>query len=838
MVWSNWQGAIWRGAMLVLLFWSGLAWTQTPAPIPFTDPAERIMVVHESGKSTRCRVMEAWQLPDGRVAHLLQAIETAEMITIVDEPGHHPGPIKNSQAMPKRIFTWGMGRRTPPEGSPIPPHLRFDSGIVIKNETPAPIDAVPTQDPVVVNRLVDEQVLGGSSLIREEGPITIVEKSSPAKTRLTWLNRFPKRQVVPARPADPEIVVYGNTTLVGQRAAPMIMNEAPTPPVVNPPAALADGGQGSFKADVMPPPHPSERIVPDIRLTTTGPPIVNPNMGPTLSPSNEIVPTPTGLSKNVIPNKQEFCQPAEPVAKKRWYPGANLQAWLQSRSIPSMPKTEIAKTEAPKTDAKADEAKKLQKAQDFLAQQNKVADKQLTEKVEKMYGAPFSTARMPAPNAPQPEMKKPDSSPLAIANTTLKDDKPPIPAPKDATVKPTDLPSLEKRDMWGNGPLAPVLPPGKSLLDQAVEPPNARPNDPLLAPEKLVPNNNRLKPKVALPVPMAPNPTETTMEHTPSDVTSNSYPARPVHWPLGTQSVQAANSGLVGNPMYVPVPTVTVPQPHNPPVPPAPKLPEAPNLNAYVNAFTPPPPPKAAPQQQQPMQGLMPPQPFAPYGNPMMTQQQMMMQQQILAQQEMMRVYGYRPNPAMMYPYMPQQSTVAQGMASQGPMANMSRQYVGPQAPNPFAANPSVQTGYAPAPYPPMAPMHAMMPQQPTMQPVAHQQQPVPMQHQAIMQQVEQLIKVMRESPYPAQREWAAQSLTSFEWRAHPQIVPALIQSASQDPAASVRAGCVYCLGRMQAAVEPVFGTLHAMRNDTDLRVRAEVEQALGRLGKPPMTPN
>jgi len=124
------------------------------------------------------------------------------------------------------------------------------------------------------------------------------------------------------------------------------------------------------------------------------------------------------------------------------------------------------------------------------------------------------------------------------------------------------------------------------------------------------------------------------------------------------------------------------------------------------------------------------------------------------------------------------------------------------------------------------------------MQPVAHQQQSVPTQHQAIMQQIEQLIKVMRESPYPAQREWAAQSLTSFEWRDHPQIVLALIQSASQDPAASVRAGCVYCLGRMQAAVEPVFGTLHVMRNDTDPRVRAEVEQALVRLGKTPMTPN
>src|SRR5207249_7191929 len=123
------------------------------------------------------------------------------------------------------------------------------------------------------------------------------------------------------------------------------------------------------------------------------------------------------------------------------------------------------------------------------------------------------------------------------------------------------------------------------------------------------------------------------------------------------------------------------------------------------------------------------------------------------------------------------------------------------------------------------------------MQPVAHQQPTMPTAQQSVTQQVEQLIKVMRESPYPAQREWAAQSLTSFEWRAHPQVVPAMIQSASQDPAASVRAGCVNCLGRMNAAVEPVFGALHSLRNDIDPRVRQEVEQAFRNLGQTPMAP-
>ena len=177
MMWSNWQGAIWRGALVVLLFWSGLAWTQTSTPKQSAaDPAERTMVVHENGKSTRCRVMETWQLPDRRVAHLLQAIETGEMITIVDEAGPTPESTLDPRAMPKRIFSWGAGRHTPPEGSPIPPHLRMDSGIVLKTETLPPVDAVP-QGPVILNRAIDERALGR--------PYGARRKPLPA-ARLVW----------------------------------------------------------------------------------------------------------------------------------------------------------------------------------------------------------------------------------------------------------------------------------------------------------------------------------------------------------------------------------------------------------------------------------------------------------------------------------------------------------------------------------------------------------------------------------------------------------------------------------------------------------------------------
>jgi hypothetical protein len=150
---------------------------------------------------------------------------------------------------------------------------------------------------------------------------------------------------------------------------------------------------------------------------------------------------------------------------------------------------------------------------------------------------------------------------------------------------------------------------------------------------------------------------------------------------------------------------------------------------------------------------------------------------------------------------------------------NYPQNYQGPQAPNPNLP-PMQPTPYAP--WPTMQPM-----QQPTVNVAMDRRQmpgtPTP--------ELIQIIQVLRESPYPAQREWASNTLSTYEWRAHPEVVQVLLQAAQQDPAAIVRASCVYSLGRMNAASEPVVSTLYTLRNDADPRVRQEVEQALVRLG-------
>ncbi len=232
MVLSNWRGAICRGALLVLLLWAGLAWTQTPAQRPACDAAERFVYVHENGRKTRCRVLESWQLPDGRMAHLLEAVESKEKITIVDEPSGEPG--SKGWAKQKRIFSWGMGRSTPPEGAPLPPHMRLESGIVINNDTPPPAGAMPRPGPLVVAQSVDDRKCADNLGSPTPGPIVIAQaQTGRTMSKIpTEIDPLPKESVQvidfqnPPAGGQPSVV-----PAIGQGASgtgPMIVNQIPT----------------------------------------------------------------------------------------------------------------------------------------------------------------------------------------------------------------------------------------------------------------------------------------------------------------------------------------------------------------------------------------------------------------------------------------------------------------------------------------------------------------------------------------------------------------------------------------------------------------------------------
>ena len=271
--------------------------------------------------------------------------------------------------------------------------------------------------------------------------------------------------------------------------------------------------------------------------------------------------------------------------------------------------------------------------------------------------------------------------------------------------------------------------------------------------------------------------------------------------PAGAGSVLAAKSGARTPVTFVPVPIVTVPDPLRRPGPPEPKIPDAPQANVYVNAFMPTPP------------------------NPAMQQQHA---QQMMA---MARANGAYMNPHLIHPGMvPAHPTYTQMPAQ--PIQGVS-------AVNPYAAQrPVAQVNYPVRYQGPTPPNPAMQPR--TMAPAYHGH-PVPMYPVAptpaanpAPPQVDQLISMLRDSPYPSQREWAAQTLAACDLQANPQIVTALAESARKDPAGSVRAGCVCCLIRMTVPANEVMGTLVALQNDNDVRVRDQVAQAMTHMGHTP----
>lgn len=295
--------------------------------------------------------------------------------------------------------------------------------------------------------------------------------------------------------------------------------------------------------------------------------------------------------------------------------------------------------------------------------------------------------------------------------------------------------------------------------------------------------------------------------------------------PAGTQSVLAAQGGAPGNVVYLPVPVVTLPSGYRPqpqapqiprppqPMPPAPPsdpktivanaftpteqemAPMAPPVMAMApgerNAFMPPPPPPGSPAAAamsargngQGYPGAMGPMGYAP------------------AWQGPMNAGMY---PPAGYPPMPR-------------AMNMPNPYVPgtPAAPGPVAGN-AMGSGIVPVSYQtPAAPAPMPMPSSAELRPTMPSGPFNPA-----------MLMVLHDSLYPSQREWAAENLSTCDWRSNPQVVPALVTAAREDAAPTVRVACIHYLARMNANSAPVLAALLQLKGDPDPRVRAEAEKA------------
>lgn len=706
----------WRGALAVLVGWAGLAWAQTPAP---TGPVaagtpERIMVVHENGASIRCRVLHTWLLPDGRTAHQLQALETGEMITIVDDALPEGAPPGGLRGLPKRIFHWGRRSHTPPSGAPIPPHLvdmlATPSGVVVHQDVPPP-GGFPRGEPVIM-----EGSPGGPVVMNgpHGGPV-IMQGGPNGPMIMEGTEVVQSQQVNPARGGG-----LFNRLLAGRETTQVI--EGSLPPGI---------GTSQAPLQIHEHPLPAETVV----------------LGP------DGTPLPPNMSgQGGVPVKA-------PTLRERV---ASLFQGSPNKSPYRSASNGNGAANSP---------------------------------------APFSAAADRHKFPGGTNTGKPSTSPLSI------------PAPPSQAKSGVSDPSkgsglFNRHNTAGAGSSADAkkAAPRKKELVHLPPPLPDKKKDCLCDPEKFNPSTKHLKKHVATQTCSTPG-CSTPSCSTPGGMCS---PAKGC-WPLGAQSVLAATGGAPARVIYVPVPMKSVPYPVRPPDPPPPAIPQPPQANLYCNGFS-----------QAMAQAAPAPAPWqlaGAFAGPMTP-----------AQAQQAQAYGWNPQAALqaqwMYAQMQQAALwhaysrsmppvnpyAAGRMPTQVPQTmNYPRNYPGPQPPNPFATA-AAQTGVAPMPMPMPA---------------------LPMPGAAYAQaSIEQLIRTLREAPLPSERELAAQALAQRDPQTNPQIVPALLQAASHDPAPSVRAGCVHCVARLGGVDRgAVHNALYGLRGDSDPNVRHEVEQALARLG-------
>src|SRR5205814_6369721 len=143
--------------------------------------------VQEIGKTgQKCKVLKTWKTPEGKIAYQVQALDTGEVMTVVESGGvkNMSGvPSSNgshTQAVATRIFHWGSDRKPPP-GTPMPP---IDVVQNMLSAFPKPeAKKMPSAEPVEVTK--------PTVLPRPEiPPPPVVVHAEPAKTGLFhWFSR-------------------------------------------------------------------------------------------------------------------------------------------------------------------------------------------------------------------------------------------------------------------------------------------------------------------------------------------------------------------------------------------------------------------------------------------------------------------------------------------------------------------------------------------------------------------------------------------------------------------------------------------------------------------------
>lgn len=131
-------------AVVVGLAWTGLAGAQSVPP-GTAAPRERYMTVREEGKPPqRCKLLKTWHEADGSTAYQVQAVDSGELITIV-QSSSLPTESGGHKTVASRIFHWGPENK-PSAKTPVPPPNATVVGTPMgpSGSSSAPTQSAPT----------------------------------------------------------------------------------------------------------------------------------------------------------------------------------------------------------------------------------------------------------------------------------------------------------------------------------------------------------------------------------------------------------------------------------------------------------------------------------------------------------------------------------------------------------------------------------------------------------------------------------------------------------------------------------------------------------------------
>jgi hypothetical protein len=514
-----------------------------PAPsAPAQTASSPFRTIEEAGKPPlKCQVMVSWRTPEGHKASQLQAVDSGEILTIV-ESGPTDGTAANHGKVTATLYHWGHNTSAPagvptpplpsfakamPSGAPVDASLAKAKDIAKAPEPAKSIDLAKTNDGTKATAAIKAPETVKTT--------TVAKASEVSKTKDTW------------KPAEADKVAESRTA--AEVAKAMEMFKAPeSAKAISPPKSQAL----PIAANTVKTPAPT----PAVELPKT--PV--------------IAQTPEAPKVIEMPKVADAPKPID--------------------TAPAAPTVEIPAVPIGVDTAKADDAAKV------------------------MPSIPTAPAEVKVPEIP-PVPSAPSVGKPAVDTTLPAGVLPSIPTPLTTTSSaptsplPAPMPPTPTQLVTGTttGPSALSLPPSTSMPGSQFA--ATAKNDPLANPESFVPA--RIEDKA-----MA----NTTWTKSPGVGTAQAYDNS--HLPPGSASVVAAG----GDPRFLPVPIVTVPQ-ARPPMAPPPRMPEAPNPTMYVNAFTPAMPPGNPPMMaygygpmpmQMPMP-MMPPQGYPMPMTPMMPMQ-------------------------------------------------------------------------------------------------------------------------------------------------------------------------------------------------------------------------